>query len=216
MNAKLITLVGALTAVASANALTVAVWNFNDANNQGPADLNVSRQQAGVNAALTTNFATANVIAFAGTTVGADESDLAGQSLGLQGGTGQVNNGASVLIQFNASEYNNLGLSYATQRTATGFNNQHIEISTDGINYTTVANVNDAPLSFALRTFDISGLDEASTAYLKFTFTGSTAAAGNNRIDNLVISGEAVPEPATMALLGLGVAAFAARKRKKA
>ena len=61
-----------------------------------------------------------------------------------------------------------------------------------------------------------SGLNNTSV-----TFTLSNAAGGNNStdtwgtwIDNVVLTGEAVPEPSTTALLGLGGLALILRRRK--
>lgn len=43
---------------------------------------------------------------------------------------------------------------------------------------------------------------------------GTVAAGGTSRQDNVAFSGTAVPEPATMAILGLGAAALLRRRRK--
>jgi hypothetical protein len=204
-------------AVAS-HATTIAYWNFNNATNQGPADLGVSYQAPNINATMTTNFEAANVLAFAGSTVNAQFGDPAGQALGLQGGTNNINNGRHVTIQLTTSHWQDLMMSYATQRTSTGFNSQTLSWSTNGTTFTTVGAHTAIPTSFALHTWDLSGitaLNNAPNVWLRLTFDGATSASGNNRIDNLVISANPVPEPATMAALALGVGAIAARRRRR-
>jgi len=84
--------------------------------------------------------------------------------------------------------YSNLSLSYATQKTASGFATQTWEYSTDGNLWSNVGSVTSIPTSFGVQTFSgITGLNNAATAYLRVTFTGATNATGNNRIDNLVL-----------------------------
>jgi hypothetical protein len=191
-------LVSALTlgfTVASPNdaqALTfVDSWNFNSSN------FNSSQG----NGTLTSNFVPANVTYFGGTTINAVGSDIAGNALALQGGTANINNGKNITFQFNLSQYYNPILTFATQRSDTGFNNNLVEWSIDGTTFSTVG-INGTnlyiptTLTFALQTFDFSNantLDSSSTAFFRITFNGATFSTGNNRIDNIQLNATPVP-----------------------
>ncbi|MFM7976956.1 MAG: PEP-CTERM sorting domain-containing protein, partial [Pirellula sp.] len=87
-----------------------------------------------------------------------------------------------------------------------------------GVNWTDHQTVTGLPTSFATQTLStIAGLNGATDAYLRLTVTGATAAAGNNRIDNIQFNATAVPEPTSLMLLGSvalgGIAYRRVRKR---
>jgi len=127
-------------------------------------------------------------------------------------------NGKSMIVSFSTLGFSSLQLSFATRGTATGFNNQSWAWSTDGITYTSVgANTANNTSTWLVKTISLgSFLDNATTAYLKLTFSGATAAAGNNRLDNIQLNATAVPEPATIALASLGgLACLVAMRRKR-
>lgn len=115
----------------------------------------------------------------------------------------QTANGKSAVFRFSMAGFQDLVVSYATQRTATGFNAQAWSFSTDGINWTDHQSVVPPPAPFGVLTLDnITGLNGATDAYLRLTLTGATAAAGNNRFDNIQFNATAVPEPTSMLLAG--------------
>jgi len=56
-----------------------------------------------------------------------------------------------------------------------------------------------------------ASLDNKATVYFRMASLVTTATAGTNRVDNVLIEG--VPEPMTMALLGLGALAMLRRRK---
>ena len=134
------------------------------------------------------------VTAFTGTAVNAgagfSTTTTSPASLALLGGTGgTASNGKFMVFLFNMSGYANLVVSYATQRTATGYNAQIWEYSTNGTVWTPAQTVNTIPAAFgAITLTTITGLNNAATAYLRFSGQGASSTAGNNRLDNIQLN----------------------------
>ena len=122
-------------------------------------------------------------------------------------------NGKAMVFAFSMSGLSNLTVSYAVQRTATGFTTQQWDYSTDGTNWFNAATVGGLAASFTVTNFTLaSGLNNAASAYMRVTFTGATAASGNNRMDNFQFNADAIPAPGAAALIGL--AGLVARRRR--
>ena len=185
------------------NADEIAIWNFND------SDLVVDHGTG----TLTTNFNLVNVLfTQAGTLTNARQGDVAGQSMTLQGGTANVNNGRSLNLNVSTVGLNNIIISFATQGTSTGFNSNQFQYSLDGVSFISFGSPYTPPLTFGLVTFNLNsilGVNNNPNAAFRIVFNGATSAAGNNRIDNLVVEGQRIstpiPEPASILLLGLGL-----------
>ena len=112
-------------------------------------------------------------------------------------------NGKSAVFKFSMGGFKDLVVSYATQKTGTGFSSQTWAFSTDATNWTETQVFGNLPSAFGAQTLNtITGLDGAATAYLRLTVAGASSANGNNRLDNIQFNATAVPEPTSMMLLG--------------
>ena len=141
--------------------------------------------------------------AFGGSTVNAGvgfSSTTSGAgSLAMIGGTGFSANGKKLVFKFSMSGRKDLLVSYATQRTGTGFTTHLWETSSDGSNWVTAETKTITATSFAATTLStITSLDNALSAYLRLTVTGATAAAGNNRLDNIQLAASAAATISTV------------------
>ena len=167
--------------------------------------------------------------AFGGTTLnatgGMSTVTTSPAALAIVGGAASVPagtfgaNGKSMVFAFSMSGYSNLAVSYAVQRTSTGFSTQQWDYSSDGTNWSSAATITGIQASFFNNGTNVvtslgvaSGLDNAATAYMRVTFSGATAASGNNRMDNFQFNATALPAPGAIALIGL--AGLIARRRR--
>lgn len=174
----------------------------------------------------TTGVTNPQVTGFGGTTVNAGTSFATATSgasaLALANSSA---NGLFAVFAFSMAGYKDLTISYATQATATGFNLQTWEYSTNGTTWSALDTFNpklggSAATNFAgvgVVTLDtISGLDSIGSAFVRLSLTGASAAGGNNRFDNIQFTATAVPEPSSFAALaGVGALGFCALRRRR-
>jgi len=139
----------------------------------------------------------------------------------------QTANGKFAVFKFDLSSVvDPIEISFAAQRTSTGFTSQSWEWSTDGTTYNLIGalvggtNAGTLASSFAIsgvltlpQFLDLSG---QSDAYVRVTFDGASTSGGNNRMDNIQFN--TVPEPSTYAMLalaGAGFAGYVIRRRRR-
>ena len=117
----------------------------------------------------------------AGTSLSTDTSGNSALAL-----VNQSANGKSVVFKLDMTGKAGLVASYATRKTDTGFNSQSWSYSVDGSTWVAADTFTDMTTAFGVETLaaDLSALNGISTAYLKLTVTGASAASGNNRLDN--------------------------------
>lgn len=125
--------------------------------------------------------------------------------------------------------WTNLSVSWDQARSSTGPASFALQMSTDGLSFSPVTTYSvlqsgggGAPGTWSSTTFNplysstvslpVSAENQAAL-YIRFLNTTSTASApsGSNRIDNIAVT--AVPEPATVTVLGAGIAALAGLMR---
>ena len=136
---------------------------------------------------------------FAGTAInatgGLSSTTTSPAALALVGGASNAANGKRAVFRFTMTGRANLNVSYATQRSDTGFTSQTWEYSIDGETWSPLATVisgstaGTITASFATSGIialpAITALDNVPTAYLRLTVDGASASSGNNRIDNV-------------------------------
>lgn len=131
--------------------------------------------------------------------------------------------------QFSTSTlgYQDIAISWHQTRSSTGPATWDLYWSTDGSVFNLLLDNYSAPvITWSSATPDVTGttvfpdvlapaaLDNQSTIYFRLTAdSAASAAAGTGRIDNIIISGNAIPAPGALALLGL--AGLTARRRRR-
>jgi hypothetical protein len=188
---------------------TIAAWNFNDAvsGTTGGAQELLVDYGSGI---MTSSFASANIGNAIGSALDALAGDPAGLALRLNG---SANNDRNLTWMTSTAGFDSIGIGFAIQRTGTGFNNNQFMYSINaGESWINFGNSFNPGTSYAVQNFDLSGIPELinnPNAGFRIVFGGATSASGNNRIDNLVVSGSAVPTPvpesSTLLLMSIGV-----------
>lgn len=180
----------------------IAYWNFNDlsiptASPPGSGGVPTTIAATTGTGTLSLTGFLGNVDDFTGTSVNSIPPNTPGEeSLSLIAGAGLIGNGGYLQFEFSMAGRTNLGVSYATQRTATGFNANQWSYSTDGVNFTDFGSTINPTTGYSLiGPIVTNALDNVATAYLRYTLNGATNATGNNRLDNIRLEYNASPPP---------------------
>lgn len=134
-------------------------------------------------------------------------------------------------IAVSTNGYSDIYLAWDQTRSSTGPSSFRVDMSTDGTNFTTIlasysviqaglagtntlawSTANGVQSAFTTTIASIAGADSQASLIFRFVNLSTVAIGGTNRIDNIIVSGDAVPAPGALALLGL--AGLAARRRR--
>tara|TARA_R100000908_G_scaffold64095_1_gene46869 strand:- start:3473 stop:7093 length:3621 start_codon:yes stop_codon:yes gene_type:complete len=171
---------------------TVNYWNFNT---NVPDNANWAQPITATDGTGEITYTLNNAVSFSGTTTNAVGSDESGGSFVPQGGADSENNGESFTISSSTEGYEDINLTYATRGTGTGFSSHLVEYTLDGTTYTTLE-TRDANQTSSWETFTfdfsaIDGADDNPDFAVRVTLDGATSESGNNRFDNVQITGTA-------------------------
>ncbi len=146
-------------------------------------------------------------------------SGLGMRNLNISGGQQNLTEGKSIILTFDATNYQNMVLSFAERYTSTGPTTVSVSVSSDGVSYTSVgsfATVRTA--TWSTRSVDLSSfvsLNNDSQVFAKITVTGfNSGSNGAARFDNIKIDGTLIPTPGALALAGVAGLMVARRRRK--
>ncbi len=186
-------------------------WNFNQSVPASGVNWTAPITDTIHNAQLT--YTMANAVSFGGTTFNAATGDVVnGGSFCPTGGTSNANNGTYLQLNIPTTGYSGISISYAARKTSTGFSSQEIQYTINGTDWITketkdLSTYGNNWVVDQIVTIDFSAIttvnDNANFA-IRIKFNGATAESGNNRIDNIKVTGNvpSVPHAVNFSVVG--------------
>lgn len=166
-------------------------WNFNE--NVPASSTNWTQPINATYGSGVLTYSFTQAYSFTGTTINGVDGEVAGGSFVPRGGVGNINNGEYFLLDIPTTGYEDIVITYVTQRTSTGFTNQQVIYSLDGGETNVeLTNVSTIPSSWGTVTLDFSdipGADNNPNFMVGFILTGAGNESGNNRFDNIQVTG---------------------------
>ncbi|MCA9077961.1 MAG: PEP-CTERM sorting domain-containing protein [Planctomycetaceae bacterium] len=195
----------------------IANWNFNSYDGDAHTIAADRSYAPGASIEIDGTWPSTDLSASTGTSENAFGGDAPGSAVQF---SNNANNGEGFTMEFSMDGWYDPILTFGGRRTGNGFDTNQLLYSTDGVTFTqfggdfdTVQGVNYQTFLFDLST--INALDNISTAYLRIQWDGASNSSGTASIDNIQIN--AVPEPASLAMVGLACCGFivVSRRRRK-
>lgn len=230
---KIATMLCLITVTSLTKADLIADWNFNgDSTGAAPNPSLADHGSGSLSFSGLANSGDASIIS-GGTAQNEYTGDSAGNALSVSaGGSGEPENGKSLIFSIDTSDYQNIVLTYATDASSTGFNSQQWSYSLNGTSYTSFGSAKVPGTTSFTQTgtetedfSSVTALNDYGTVYFEATLTGASGTSGVDRFDNIQFNGtlSAVPEPATwgaisaVGLLGIcGLREWRQRKQAQA
>ncbi len=138
-----------------------------------------------------------DAFSFGGTLFNGVYGEVVGGSFCPRGGLDNVNNGEYFTMMASTLGYDSISLSYPTRKTSTGFSTQEIQYTLDGTNWISKETVSltgfennwVATQMVNVDFSSIAGAANNANFGIRVVLDGAGSATGNNRIDNIRISG---------------------------
>src|SRR5881398_814187 len=203
--------------VPRANATLLVYFNFEDATTGGAPDFNPG---GGLQfTTITTNYAAGAFDSRAGLTLNRSAGDIditANQAVAFRHSS--QNNGTWIQFAVNATFFQNMTLTYATNNNGNGFGTQSFSYSTNGGATFTAAGSVSGLTGTQLVTFAVPTLaNNQPGLVLRITFSSGQSSGNDIQtiIDNIQLNGTVIPEPATVAGGLLGACGLCWHQRRR-